>query len=143
MKYANLSRYTDSEFKRLIGVPRKIFDEMVHVLIWSECRKKRLGRPHTLVLEDQLLLTLKYLRSYVTQFELSVDYGLSESNVNRTILKVENALMKSGKFNLPKKQLATEDEASNWVIIDVTETRIERPKKNKKTITVAKKSSIH
>lgn len=76
-------------------------------------QKKLLGRPHSLVLEDQLLLTLKYLRSYVTQFELSVDYGLSENNVNRTILKVENALMKAGKFNLPKKQIATEDEAFN------------------------------
>lgn len=129
MRYLLLNRYTDSEFKRLVGVPRKIFTEMVEVLNNSESLKKKSGRPHTLSIEDQLLLTLNYLRNYNTQLELSAHYDIAESNVNRTIHKIENALMKSRCFTLPKRNITTSEENFNWVIIDATESRIERPKK--------------
>ena len=54
---------------------------------------------------------------------------IAESNVNRTIKKVEDALMKSRRFTLPKRSITTADEHFNWVIIDATECSIERPKK--------------
>ncbi|NHB65503.1 hypothetical protein G5T41_00275 [Acinetobacter sp. GFQ9D192M] len=69
MKYQKLNRFSDSEFQRLVGVPRAVFSEMVEVLKEAESLKKKLGRPHTLAIEDQLLLTLNYLRSYNTQLE--------------------------------------------------------------------------
>ena len=103
--------------------------EMVEVLKEAESLKKKLGRPHTLAIEDQLLLTLNYLRSYNTQLELAANYHIAESNVNRTIKKVEDALMKSRRFTLPKRSITTADEQFNWVIIDATECSIERPKK--------------
>ena len=68
---------------------------MVEVLEKAESLKKKSGRPHTLAIEDQLLLTLNYLRNYSTQLELAANYHIAESNVNRTIKKVEDALMKS------------------------------------------------
>ena len=95
MRYQNLNRFSDSEFKRLVGVPRPVFTEMVEVLEKAESLKKKSGRPHTLAIEDQLLLTLNYLRNYSTQLELAAHYHIAESNVNRTIKKVEDALMKS------------------------------------------------
>ena len=55
MKYQKLNRFSDSEFKRLVGVPRPVFSEMVEVLKEAESLKKKLGRPHTLAIEDQLL----------------------------------------------------------------------------------------
>ena len=61
MKYQKLNRFSDSEFQRLVGVPRAVFSEMVEVLKEAESLKKKLGRPHTLAIEDQLLLTLNYL----------------------------------------------------------------------------------
>lgn len=61
MKYKKLNRFSDSEFKRLIGVPRPVFGEMVKVLKEVELLKKKSERPHTLAIEDQLLLTLNYL----------------------------------------------------------------------------------
>ena len=128
MKYQKLNRFSDSEFKRLVGVPRQVFTEMVEVLE-AESLKKKLGRPHTLAIEDQLLLTLNYLRNYSTQLELAANYHIAESNVNRTIKKVEDALMKSRRFTLPKRSITTADEQFNWVIIDATECSIERPKK--------------
>ena len=70
MRYQKLNRFSDSEFKRLVGVPRQVFTEMVEVLEKAESLKKKSGRPHTLDIEDQLLLTLNYLRNYSTQLEL-------------------------------------------------------------------------
>ena len=142
MRYQNLKRFNDATFKRLVGVTRPLFDEMVLVLIESEANKKKSGRPHSLSLEDQLLMTLNYLKTYKTQIELAADYNLADSNVHRTIVKVENALIKSGKFNLPTKPSPKQEEdGSNWVIIDVTEHPIERPKKSKDATTVASKNS--
>lgn len=139
MRYEKLSRYSDTEFKRLVGVPRELFTEMVSVLIGAETQKKKSGRPHTLSIENQLLLTLNYLRNYNTQLELSAIYAIAESNVNRTIQKVENALMHSRKFTLPKRQNRTIDDQFNWVIIDVTESPIERPQKNKEDFIVGRR----
>ena len=69
MRYQKLNRFSDSEFQRLVGVPRPVFTEMVDVLEKAESLKKKSGRPHTLAIEDQLLLTLNYLRNYSTQLE--------------------------------------------------------------------------
>ncbi|MGK6834876.1 IS5 family transposase [Acinetobacter baumannii] len=113
-----------------ICATKPVFTEMVEVLEKAESLKKKSGRPHTLDIEDQLLLTLNYLRNYSTQLELAANYHIAESNVNRTIKKVEDALMKSRRFTLPKRSITTADEHFNWVIIDATECSIERPKKN-------------
>ena len=139
MRYQKLNRFSDSEFKRLVGVPRQVFTEMVEVLEKAESLKKKSGRPHTLDIEDQLLLTLNYLRNYSTQLELAANYHIAESNVNRTIKKVEDALMKSRRFTLPKRSITTADEHFNWVIIDATECSIERPKKNQSKFYSGKK----
>lgn len=132
MKYENLTRFDDAEFKRLVGVPRHLFSKMISILQDAERAKKKCRRPHSLLLEDQLLLTLSYLRSYCTQIELSADYGISESNVNRTIHKIENALIQSQCFSLPKRNQAIEND--DYVIIDVTESQIERPKKTEELL---------
>ncbi|HQB65986.1 MAG TPA: transposase family protein, partial [Fibrobacteraceae bacterium] len=103
MRYENLTGFNDKEFKRLVGVPRPLFAQMITILQEAERSKKKSGRPHTLTIEDQLLLTLNYLRSYSTQIELAAAYDIAESNVNRTIHKVETALMRSRQFSLPKR----------------------------------------
>jgi hypothetical protein len=64
-------------------------------------------------------------------FHLGQDYDLHESNVSRVIKKIEDILIKCGKFSLPgKKRLLEEDELS-YTIVDVTEITVERPKKSK------------
>jgi hypothetical protein len=51
--------------------------------------------------------------------------------------------MNSGKFRLPgKKQLDQNAYTWNVVVVDVTESPIERPKKNSAATTVAKRSII-
>ncbi len=53
MRYENLTRFNDKEFKRLVGVPRPLFAQMVTILQEAERAKKKSGRPHTLTIEDQ------------------------------------------------------------------------------------------
>ena len=67
MRYQKLNRFSDSEFKRLVGVPRPVFTEMVEVLEKAESLKKKSGRPHTLDIEDQLLLTLNYIICFIIE----------------------------------------------------------------------------
>ncbi len=60
-----------------------------------------------------------------------MDFGINESSASRIIRKVEDVLIDYGKFELPKKLPSRIDEDINWsvVIVDATETPIERPKK--------------
>lgn len=108
MRYQNLNRFSDSEFKRLVRLPLPVFQsEMVDVLEKQNHSKENQVRPHTLAIEDQLLLTLNYLRNYSTTLQLAAHYHIAESNVNRTIKKVEMYLTKSRCFTLPKRSITT------------------------------------
>ena len=137
MRYETIQHLKDTDFKRLTGVQREAFEIMLKVV---EKGLRDFGRPTKLNRADQLLLTLMYWREYRKEFHIAQSYGLSESTVCRTIQKVENALVRSGKFRLPgKKTLQASDTVFEVVLVDVSETtRGARPKKVKNGITVAK-----
>lgn len=139
MRYETVKILNAEEFKRCTGVSREVFEKMLLVLR-KELRD--FGRPPKLSREDQLLMTLMYLREYRTEFHIGVTYGISEATVCRTIRKVENALMKSDDFHLPgKKTLQPSDTLIEVVLIDASEQPIERPKKSNAGITAAKRSA--
>src|SRR5215469_11577043 len=102
--YEKTKRLKDADFKQIIGVKRETFAAMVEVLI-AEYQKKheKGGRKPKLTLEEQLLMTLKYLRQYVTQKELAYEFEVGEATVHDTIEWVENSLVKDDKFKLPGK----------------------------------------
>jgi len=140
MRYETIKHLKATDFKRLTGVQRETFERMLAVV---EKGLRAYGRPTKLSRADQLLLTLMYWREYRTEFHIAQSYGLSESTVCRTIQKVENALVRSGRFRLPgKKVLQPSDTIFEVVLVDVSEQPIERPKKAKSGITVAKRSDI-
>lgn len=140
MRYETIEQLKDTDFKRLTGVQRKTFDLMLKVV---EKGLRDFGRPTKLNRADQLLMTLMYWREYRTEFHIAQSYGISEATVCRTIQKVENALVRSGKFRLPgKKVLQASDTVFEVVLVDVSEQPIERPKKTKNSITAAKRSVI-
>ena len=88
-------------------------------------------------------MTLEYLREYRTYFHISRSYGISESACYRNIRWVEDTLIKDGTFSLPgRKALLKSDVEYEVVLIDATETPIERPKKNKNTSTQEKRRDI-
>lgn len=132
-KYFDIKDWPEEKFRRLTGVKRTTFDEMIKILSKAAIEKKaKGGKPNTLILEDILLMSLEYIREYRTYLHLGQSYGLSESACYRNCRWVEDTLIKSGKFNLPgKKDLITNnDKQYEIVLLDATETPIERPKKS-------------
>jgi len=90
-----------------------------------------------------LLMTLEYLREYRTYFHISQSYDISESSAYKTICWIEEVLIKSDAFRLPgRKALLKSDMEYELVLIDATETPVERPKKNKGTIILEKRNAI-
>jgi len=140
MRYEQIKACKPDEFKRLTGVRRETSEQMLATLRSS---LRDFGRPAKLSRADQLLLTRMYWREYRTQFHIAHTYGVSEATVCRTIVKVEEALMRSGKFRLPgPKTLRPSDTLIEVVLVDATEQAIERPQKNNGAITVARRSGI-
>jgi len=143
MKYEKLKNFKDEEFRRLTGVKQVTFEKMIAILNEAEEEKKRLGgKPNKLIMEDRLLMALEYLREYRTYFHVSSSYGISESACYRTIKWIEDTLIKHPDFALPgRKALLKSDMIYETILIDATESPIERPKKNKNTFTQARKRS--
>ncbi|EEJ72728.1 transposase [Lactobacillus ultunensis DSM 16047] len=128
MKYETAKNLNNTRFKRLIGVAKPVFDEMVKVLKAEyQVKHARGGRKPKLVIEDLLLATLQYL---------AADYGVHDSNLIRRSHWAEETLVKHG-FNIGKQEIEPDD----VVLIDAIEVKIQRPKKDKQLIIPARKSS--
>ena len=132
MKYEKIKNYKDEEFRRLSGVKRSTFKKMIEILAEAEKKKKiRGGKPNALPMEERLLMALEYLREYRTYFHVASSYGISESSCYRNIKWIEDTLIRHPDFALPgRKALLKSDMEYEVILIDATETPIERPKKN-------------
>ena len=139
-----LLEQNDAGFKRYTGIHKATFNGMLEAMQQYEAAKTKSGRPSALSLEEQIVLSLTYWREYRTLYHISMDFGIHESSASRIIRKVEDILVDSGKFELPKKLPSKVDDDINWsvVIVDATETPIERPKKTKETTTVVNANNI-
>ena len=139
MRYEKAKKLKDGEFKRLCGVKKETFIEMCKIVQAVESQKIR-GRNPELSVQNQVLLTLTFWREYRTMFHLGQDWGLHESNVSRLVRRIEDILIRSGKFSLPSKRRLLEEDSLTYTIVDVTEMTIERPKKNKRDVIREKRS---
>lgn len=144
MKFEQIKEESADNFRRLTKIKRRTFDLMISILRGSEAvLKAHGGKPNKLSIEDRLLMTLEYLREYRTYFDISRGYGISESSCYRNIRWVEDTLIKDGQFSLPgRKALLKSDVEYGVVLIDATESPIERPKKSKNTFTPVKRKDI-
>jgi hypothetical protein len=144
MKYGSIKSLKEEEFRRLTGVKVKTFDRMVTILKEEELIKKAQGgKPNKLCMEDRLLMALEYLREYRTYFHIAKNYGISESSCQRNIRWIEDSLIKHKDFALPgRKDLLKSDVGYEVVLIDATETPIERPKKGRSISTLARRKGI-
>jgi transposase len=144
MKYDQIKELGKEKFRRLTGVKRSTFYKMIAILGEADKKKKnRGGRKNKLSLEDRLLMALEYIREYRTYFHVSQSYGVSESTAYDTIKWIEETLIKHPDFALPgRKALLKSDMGYDVILIDATETPIERPKKSKSIITQEKRKGI-
>lgn len=90
------------------------------------------------------MAALEYWREYRTYAHIAASYGIAESNIYRSIKWIEDTLIKEGTFSLPgKKELLKSDTEYEIILIDATETPIERPEKNKENIIPEKRKDTH
>lgn len=133
MNYEATQTLSQPQFKRRFGVPRPTFKRMLKALKTQIPHLPCPGRPPKLSIEDQILVALEYWREYRTYFHIATDRGVSESTICRIVHRIEAGLMASGMFRIPgKKHLVRGFARPDVVVMDVTETPIERPKRKQK-----------
>jgi hypothetical protein len=121
-------------FKRLYGVKPATFNKMLTILQKEfDAMHRNGGKPPKLTPEDKLYVTLKYLREYRTMDSIAAEYGVCKGTVCLSIQWVEDTLVTDGTFALPEKRVLKRKSASiEYIVVDVTESPINRPKKNQK-----------
>lgn len=130
--YQKFQEFSDSKFRRMLEVNKVQFNKIYQLfksyvgLNWT----KR-GRPSEFSLVVRLILTFRYLRDYPTFIVLGNEFGISESFANKIFNRVSKCLVNV--IPLPNlKQMELDKQTIQKVIIDVSEQKTERPKKNKK-----------
>jgi hypothetical protein len=121
-------------FKRLYGAKPATFAKMLSILQkeFNEMHESG-GKPPKLAPEDKLYVALKYLREYRTMDSIAAEYKVCKGTVCLAIQWVEDTLMKDGAFKLPGKRALKRKSASiGYIVVDVAESPINRPKKNQK-----------
>ena len=146
-KIDKFEKIKEENFKRVVGVKRETFEIMVEEYKKAEVERKKGhkigGRKAKLCEEDRVLFMLEYYREYRTLYHMGIDYGISEGQASKVVREVESVLIKSGKFSLPSKRVLSEAENEiEFIIIDATESAIQRPKKNKKNTIQEKRNNI-
>lgn len=143
MTYERICQLKPNDFRRYCGVSRETFAMMAKAIAPGLPKVGQRGGQPGFRVEDQLLMTLEYWREYRTFFHLAVSWQTSEATVCRTITRVEHELAACGYSKLPgHKSLTGETEVTSEVIVvDVSESPIERPKKTRSTTSVARSAS--
>lgn len=89
-------------------------------------------------------MALEYIREYRTYFHISQSYGVSESTAYKTVKWVEDTLIKDPIFALPgRKELLKSEVDYEIILVDATESPVERPKKSSGGIILERKSGTH
>jgi hypothetical protein len=146
-----IDKFTDIDeetFKRVVGVKCSTFNVMIEEYQKAEIERKKDhkigGRRPILCEEDRVLFMLEYYREYRTLQHMAIDYGISEGQASKVVRDVESVLIKSGKFSLPSKRALYKTKKSiEFILIDATESQIQRPKKSKKSTILVRKNNIH
>ncbi len=105
-------------------------------------KKVKGGTNKSLSANDETLMMLD--REYRTFKHIGVDYGVSESTAHYIVTKIEKILIQEPQFHLKTLKHAIPIEDTNnleIVVVDVTESQCERPKKSKKDTTQVKRKS--
>ncbi len=133
-----------AQFTRLVGVNYGTFQIILEklkaeIISYKQAKPMRQrGLTSSLSIEDQLLLTLIYLRQYHTFLQLGEMFSISESYAYKRYSFISKRLMKA--LDLPNDKALT---SSNLKLVaDVTEQSIERPLKKQKSYYSGKKNDI-
>lgn len=130
-----------AEFTRLVGVNYGAFQIILEKLNVQLARFKaekpirQRGRKSSLSIEDQLLLTLTYLRQYHTFLQLGEMFSISESYAQKRYEFISSQLLKV--LGVPNQKTLEKEDLT--VLMDVTEQPLERPEREQKQYYSGKK----
>lgn len=139
------SRKPPEVFHRMVGISLGTFMLLLEkirvafVAYENEQPTRKRGRRNSMLLEDQLLLNLLYMRSYGTFLNLGFQFGTSESNAYKRYVFVRALLLRC--LDMPDESSLKEAIKGEYVAIDVTEQAIERPVANQKEYYSGKKTA--
>ena len=92
IKYRKVNKLKDEDFRRVVGVKRETFKEMVKILKKHYRQNKtKGGTTKSLSANDETLMMLEYYREYRTFKHLGVDYEVSESIAHYIVSKIEKS----------------------------------------------------
>ena len=142
MKYEMIKEFKEERFRQVVGVEKGTFYAMLAVLkeAYAKLHSKHNGRHRKLNIEDMLLATLEYLYEYRTYECIGASYGLSKQNMQKTVKWVEDELVACGLFSLPSKKVLKNETNIEVILVDTTETPIQKPKKNQRKYYSGKKN---
>lgn len=144
MKFDKFDFINDKELLRLTGIKQATFNKMLDILKVAEIEKfKKGGKANKLSLENRLFMTLSYWREYRTFFHLGKSFDISEASCYRNIKWIEDILIRNSDFQqlAGKKALINDYFIDKTIIIDATETPIQRPKKDKNNLILVKRKN--
>ena len=146
IKFRKVNKLSETDFRRVVGVKRGTFKEMVKIVKkhYRQMKSKG-GTKKSMSANDETLMMLEYYREYRTFKHLGVDYEVSESTAHYIVTKIEKILIVEPQFHLEKlKHIEPQQDVENIeiTVVDVTESQCERPKKSKNITTQGKRKSI-
>lgn len=109
-------------FELLLGKVQKHLDQSL-----ADKPLSKRGLKSALGLENQLLLTLEYLRQYTTFLSIGFSYGISESWAQKCFHRIRSVLSAEIGLKNPSKLRFTH---LRNALVDVTVQPIERPKQD-------------
>lgn len=136
-----IKEYKEKDYLIIFGV-KKTFVKMLEIVDNQYKLDHRTGGRNSFITpQERLEITLKYLRQYVSQRYLAQEYEIAKSCISPIIKWTMKTIIHNSNFSLPNrvKNISDNSEAR---IIDVTETKIDRPKKHQEDYYSGKKK-IH
>lgn len=148
----NFQRFTGlkvEQFEALVSELRRVYSKVQQARLKKTNRQRKVGggRTFELGLEERLLLTLMYLRLYVSQTLLGYMFDLDDSNVSREInermmpslkevlpLPMQEELLTPAVQKQAKKRIGSLDELLKAypefkdILVDATEQEVPKPK---------------
>ena len=124
---------------------KETFKEMLQVVTKHYRKtKSKGGRKKALTPSDEILVMFEYYREYRTFKHIGVDYGVSESTAHYIVTKIEKLLIKDSRFHLSalKHSAPLNAQENEVIVVDVTESPCERPKKSKESTAQVRKNDI-
>ena len=140
LTFEKLSRHPQT-FSRLTGVSTELFGKMVEKIhpLWDVRRDNfdEGGRIYNLSeLEDHVLAMLIYYRCYITYVFMGFLFNSHETTVMRSVSRIERIAVKV--IHIEKKREISREEVE-YLITDVTEQPVQRPKRRQKKYYSGKK----